>query len=202
MGGGGDQLPLPLRVRNGDDACSPTQWFSRALTIACCLPAGEVCIEGAGWPYQQPPRAPDAVRHLECSGLECHTAPEADGSATTVLSARLAWLPPPQGVRCCHVWCRFHGGSDNGGGEAAWAGTWCWLGAACADGYWVTGLVAPVGSTAVSFAVQPVGCNGLAAPLLHGEVTTAAAAAAAAAAAGVPASSRVTVDLADCWLHV
>ncbi|KAL4424425.1 hypothetical protein ABPG77_005668, partial [Micractinium sp. CCAP 211/92] len=118
---------------------------------------GELCIEPsmAGCA----PALPDSVSDLVCKGLQLKrnagTTDSKDGGGG-MLAAWLQWQAPASGVRCCHVWYAFDGCAA--GAAAAEA---CWLGVACADALYVSGLAAPARVAAVTFWVQPEGRNGL-----------------------------------------
>lgn len=104
------------------------------------------------------PAPPASVQCLSCSLVQAEQAPGVfSGSGTAMLTARLAWQPPPGEAppQCCHVWCWFEG---NSGGELAAP---AWLGTACADGYVAAGLEAPQGAATAVFAVQPEGASRL-----------------------------------------
>ncbi|EFN54696.1 hypothetical protein CHLNCDRAFT_53027 [Chlorella variabilis] len=118
---------------------------------------GELCIEEA-FPNGGPPAPPSSVQQLACSDVRLvAAAPGPDGAPTSALSVRLTWHAPEDGLatRCCHVWCAFGGCGDEGAAPR-------WLGAACCCAYWLAGVPVPCGATAVTFMVQPEGCNGYA----------------------------------------
>lgn len=102
-----------------------------------------------------PPLPPGKVQQLRCSGSQLITAAVPDSASSTLLAARLAWRPPPDGVHCCHVWCKFEGSNGQQLEPPAW------LGVACANGYWVTGLPVPPSAAAAVFEVQAEGHTGL-----------------------------------------